>query len=365
MSASSPAVYNMRRLPGADVSETTVGFSRSRPKVMTARSLFADLRLPLLCAPMSFASSLPLTLACCRAGIVGGWQGGNVRTIEEFEAYLTSLAEDRRRAEGEGRAYAPHAINFPAAIVKDPELGAQKLKLCEDHRVPVIFSSVGDPTEIVRRAHAWGGRVIHDAINVRHAEKAIAAGVDGLMLTCAGAGGHTGFLTPMAFVPKVRAMYDGVLLVGGGIATGSGIAAALALGADLAVMGTRFIATKESGAVDGHKQMITATNMEDIMLSDVMNGIPAHWIRQSLTHVGLDPDNLPPKRGPMRGGQMPEGVRPWRDIWSAGHSAGLIDDVPAAAEVVERLAAEFEAAPQAKDWRGRLATRFVGAPVPA
>src|SRR5687767_14957597 len=125
---------------------------------MTARSLFADLRLPLLCAPMSFASSLPLTLACCKAGIVGGWQGGNVRTIEEFENYLAALRDAAREADGEGRPFAPHAINFPTAIVNDPELGAQKLKLCERHRAPIIFSSVGDPTEIVRRAHGWGGR---------------------------------------------------------------------------------------------------------------------------------------------------------------------------------------------------------------
>jgi len=327
---------------------------------MIPNSLFAGLRLPLMCAPMSFASSLPLALACCEAGVIGGWQGRNITTLEEFESYLTTLDAARGRAEAEGRPFAPHAINFPAAIVEDPDLGAQKLKLCEKHRVPIIFSSVGDPSEIVRRVHGWGGRVIHDAINLRHAEKAIGAGVDGLMLTCAGAGGHTGFLTPMAFVPKVRAMYDGLLLCGGGIATGSGVAAALALGADIAVMGTRFIATRESGAVEGHKQMITRTSMEDIMLSDVMNGVPAHWIRQSLIAAGLDPDNLPPKRGPTRGAQMPEGKRPWRDIWSAGHSAGLIGEVLPAAQVVELLAAEFEAVGSPQDWRARLRARAEG-----
>jgi nitronate monooxygenase len=316
-----------------------------------------DLRLPLLCAPMSFASSLPLTLACCEAGIVGGWQGGNIRTIEEFEAYLTSLEEGRRRAEGEGRPFGPHMVNFPAAVVRDPELGAQKLKLCEAFAAPFILSSVGDPTEIARRAHGWGGRVIHDAISVRHAEKAIEAGVDGLLLTCAGAGGHTGFLSPLAFVPKVRTMFDGLLIAGGGLATGAGIAAVLALGADLACMGTRFIATEESGAVAGHKQMITMTGMEDIIVSDAMNGIPAHWIRQSIAAVGLDPDNLPQKRGPMRGAEMPEGVRPWRDVWSAGHSAGLIDDVAPAGDVVDRLITEFAAAGAVVDWRARLNAR--------
>ena len=307
---------------------------------------------------MSFASSLPLTLACCSAGIIGGWQGGNVRTIEEFRSYLTALDEGRRKAEGEGRPFGPHAVNMPAATVRDRDLGAEKLKVLEAFAAPLVFSSVGDPTEIVKRAHGWGGYVIHDAISVRHAEKAISAGVDGLMLTCAGAGGHTGFLTPFAFVPRVRAMFDGLLVVGGGLATGAGIAAVLALGGDIAAMGTRFIATLEAGAVDGHKQMITDAGMEDILASDAMNGIPAHWIRQSLAAVGLDPDNLPPKRGPMRGAEMPEGVRPWRDIWSAGHSAGLIGDILPAREVVERLIAEFEVAARPSDWRKRIGGRM-------
>lgn len=309
---------------------------------------------------MSFASSLPLTLACCQAGIVGGWQGGNVRTVEEFETYLSSLDQARRLADDEGRPFGPPLVNFPAGIVRDPELGAEKLRRCEAHRVPLILSSVGDPTELVRRAHAWGGRVIHDAISVRHAEKAIGAGVDGLLLTCAGAGGHTGFLSPFAFVPKVRTLFEGLLIAGGGIANGAGIAAALALGADLACMGTRFIATPESGAVAGHKEMITETGMEDIVVSDAMNGIPAHWIRQSLARVGFDPDALPPKRGAMRGAEMPDGVRPWRDIWSAGHSAGLIDEVLAVDEVVDRLVVEFEASPAASGWQARLDERAAG-----
>lgn len=325
---------------------------------MTDASAFADLRLPLMCAPMSFATSLALTLACCENGVVGGWQGGNVATAEEFEHILAELAAAERRARDEGRPFAPHAVNLPAAIVRDPDLGARKLDLCERFAPPLVFSSVGDPTEVARRAHGWGAKVIHDVVTVRHARKALEAGVDGLMLTCAGAGGHTGFLTPFAFIPAVRAFYDGPLLAGGGIANGAGIAAALALGADIAVMGTRFIATHESGAVIGHKQMIAATGMEEIMLSDAMNGVTANWMRPSLRAVGLDPDNLPPRRGPMRGAEMPPGVRPWRDIWSAGQSVGLIDDVAGVAEVVDRLAAEFAAVGSALDWRARLAARL-------
>jgi len=325
--------------------------------MVLGRALFDTLRLPLMCAPMSFASSLPLALACCEAGVLAGWQGGNVRTIEEFEAYLVALDEGRRRAEGEGRPYAPHAINFPARFVREPELGDRKLRLCEQYRAPVLFSSVGDPTELVKRAHGWGGRVVHDAVNMAHAQKAIAAGVDGLMLTCAGAGGHTGFLSPFAFVPSIRSMFDGLLLVGGGIANGAGVAGALALGADIAVMGTRFIATEESGTLPGHKQMIADVAMEDIMLSDAMNGIVANWIRQSVEKAGFDPANMPERRGPGQGTKMPEGVRPWRDIWSAGHSVGLIDRVSTVAQVAQTVAAEFETSPMAGGWRERLAKR--------
>ena len=174
------------------------------------------------------------------------------------------------------------------------------------------------------------------------------------MLTCAGAGGHSGLLSPFAFVPAVRARYSGLIITGGGIASAAGIAAALALGADLACMGTRFIATREAGADAGHKAMIKTVDMADILMSDVINGIPANWIRQSLAAIGFDPAALPPKRGPMRGAEMPAGVRPWRDVWSAGHSVGLIDDVPSVADLVERLAEDFGSTPG--DWRQRLQT---------
>ncbi|MET0182338.1 MAG: nitronate monooxygenase [Caulobacterales bacterium] len=326
---------------------------------MTAATLFSGLRLPLLCAPMSFASSLPMALACCTSGVIGGWQGGNVKTIEEFELYLTTLADAEKTANAEGKPWAPHAINIPSAIMRDPELGKQKIDLCEKMRVPLLFSSIGDPGPLVKRAHDWGGVVIHDVTTVKHAEKAIAAGVDGLMVTCAGAGGHSGLLTPMAFVPKVRSMFEGIILMGGGVANGAGIAGALALGADLAVMGTRFIATNESGAVDGHKRMIAEAGMQDIMMSDVVNGLDANWIRQSIEKIGWDPAHLPEKRGPMRGAEMPEGVRPWRDIWSAGHSAGLIDDVLPVATLIDRLIGEFEQTDVRRDWRDRLAKRLV------
>lgn len=307
--------------------------------------MFANLELPLMCAPMSFASSVPLATACCHAGVIGGWQGGTITPLEQFEDYLVALAN----TDG-----APPIVNMPARWGSDLA-GAERLDLLERYRVPLVLSSLGDPSMLVERVHGWGGRLIHDVTTMKHAEKAIQAGADGLMLTCAGAGGHTGFLTPMAFVPAVRRLFDGLLIVAGGIADVHGIAAALALGGDIACMGTRFIATPESGVVEGHRTMIAAADIDDIVASAAMNGVPAHWMRQSIQAVGLDPAALPAVRSPM-----PEGVKPWRDIWSAGQSVGLIDSVEPVAAVVARLCAQFDSLPVRPDWRQSLAARTLG-----
>jgi nitronate monooxygenase len=298
------------------------------------------LRLPLMCAPMSVASSVPLAVACCKAGVIGGWQGGTYTRDDEFESYLKAL---------DGIQGAPPIVNIPARWGSDPKWQA-RLDMLGHYRAPLVLSSLGDPSALVARVHAWGGRVIQDVTTMKHAEKAIAAGVDGLMLTCAGAGGHTGFLTPMAFVPAVRRIWSGLLIVAGGIADVHGIAGALALGGDIAAMGTRFIATRESGVVEGHRTMIPTEGMDDIIASAAMNGMPAHWMKSSLEQVGLDPKTLPDVITPM-----PEGVMPWRDIWSAGQSVGLIDRVEPVAALVDRLAAEFETLVAVPDWRARLA----------
>jgi nitronate monooxygenase len=282
---------------------------------------------------------VPLAVACCKAGVIGGWQGGTYTPDDEFEAYLKAL---------DGIGGAPPIVNIPARWGSDPKWQT-RLDMLGDHHAPLLLSSLGDPSALVARVHQWGGRVIQDVTTMKHAEKAIAAGVDGLMLTCAGAGGHTGFLTPLAFVPAVRRIWSGLLIVAGGIADVNGIAGALALGGDIAAMGTRFIATPESGVVEGHRLMIPDEGMDNIIASAAMNGVPAHWMRSSVEAVGLDPKTLPNVRS-----DMPEGVMPWRDVWSAGQSVGLIDAVEPVADLVERLAMEFEALPVVPDWRGRL-----------
>ena len=302
--------------------------------------MFEGLSLPLMCAPMSFASSVPLAVACCDAGVIGGWQGGTYTKFDEFERYLDAL---------DGNYRAPPIVNLPARIAGD-DAGEPKLALLERHRAPLVLSSVGDPSRLVERVHGWGGRIVQDVTTMRHAEKALSAGVDGLMLTCAGAGGHTGFITPMAFVPAVRRIWDGLLIVSGGIADAHGIAAALALGGDIACMGTRFIATPESGVVAGHREMIPSVGIDRIVVSAAMNGVPANWIRDSLEQAGLDIATLPAVRS-----KMPEGVRPWRDLYSAGQSVGLIDRVEPVAALVARLAQEFGQLCPDSRWRQRLA----------
>ncbi len=302
--------------------------------------MFDRLALPLMCAPMSFASSPALAAACCQAGVIGGWQGGTYTQLDEFERYLDVLAD----VDG-----APPIVNLPARIASEAT-GEPKLALLEKHRIPLILSSIGDPGLLVDRVHGWGGKVVHDVTTMRHAEKALEAGADGLMLTCAGAGGHTGFLTPMAFVPAVRRMFDGPLIVAGGIADGAGIAAVLALGGDIACMGTRFIATPESGVVDGHRQMIPTAGIDQIVIASAMNGVPANWMLPSIEAAGLDYRALPKERT-----SMPDGVIPWRDIWSAGQSVALIDKVEPVAQLVDRLIEEFERAATGVDWRARLA----------
>lgn len=289
---------------------------------------------------MSFASSVPLAVACCETGVIGGWQGGTFTPLDEFERYLAALAD---------LGGAPPIVNLPSRIAMD-DTGEAKLALLERHRAPLVLSSIGDPARLVERVHGWGGRIIQDVTTMRHAEKALSVGVDGLMLTCAGAGGHTGFITPMAFVPAVRRIFDGLLIVAGGIADARGIAGALALGGDIACMGTRFIATPESGVAEGHRAMIPLVGIDRILVSAAMNGVPANWIRDSLETAGLNVATLPATRT-----AMPEGVKPWRDLYSAGQSVGLIDRVEPVAELVVRLRGEYAAVDPGRDWRGRLA----------
>jgi nitronate monooxygenase len=213
------------------------------------------------------------------------------------------------------------------------------LETCRRHRVPLVITVNGDPTPVIPEVHAWGGLLFHDVTTLHHARKAAAAGVDGLIVICGGGGGHSGVLNPFAFVPQVREFFDGVIVLAGGIATGGAVFAAQALGADLCYMGTRFIATEESMAPDEYKAMLVSSQSHELSYTPAFTrGTPAMMLHASLRKHGFDPSNLP------HPSEAPADVKPWRDLWAAGQSVGVIRDVPRVAELAERLRAEYRQA---------------------
>ncbi|MFZ2172784.1 MAG: nitronate monooxygenase [Rhodococcus sp. (in: high G+C Gram-positive bacteria)] len=313
-----------------------------------------DLRVPVMAAPMFIVSNLDLVIAACRAGVIGAFPSANPRAPETLDDWLGAIRAAERESVDRGEPFAPFCVNMLASSALDKDKRDRALATVAKHEAPLILTNMGDPREVVDAAHGWGGTVFHDVTTIRHAEKAIEAGVDGLMLVCAGAGGHAGTLSPFAFLPQVRRMFDGPIMLAGGIADGNGIAAALALGADLVVMGTRFIATLESGTVDDHKGMLVDSRSEDVVFTDAIAGLPASFLAPSITANGLDPADLPKPLAKHRP-NLPAGVKPWKTVFSGGHSTGLIHDVPPVAAVVDRLAHEFDSAREAGNWRTALA----------
>ncbi len=305
------------------------------------------LRLPLMAAPMSIASNVALVSACSRAGIIGCFPTHNAARAGGLTSWIDDIEASRQVHADAGGNPAPFAVNINVSRHKPPETLAAELAACRAARLPLITSNAGDPTELVKQVHDWGGLVIHDATTVEQAEKAVAAGVDGLMLVCAGAGGLGGLLSPFAFVPKVRSFFGGIIQLAGGVANGAGNAAAELLGADMVCMGTRFIATQESGVAPGHKQMLTEVALSDVLWTDAICGIPANFLKPSIAANQLDPDHLPPLSSTGRP-TLPDHVKPWSMVWSGGHSAALIDSVPSVAALVDDLGQDYLAA--RKSW---------------
>ncbi len=297
-----------------------------------------NLNLPLIAAPMFLVSGPDLVIACCRAGVIGSFPTVNCRTTQDLDTWLGQIGDATRGS-------APFAANL---IVhrSNPRL-AEDLALVAQHQVPLVIASVGSPEAVVGPLHDAGSLVFADIASVRHAEKAIAAGVDGLVLLTAGAGGQTGWANPFAFVRAVREIYNGPVVLAGGLSDGVGLKAALTLGCDLGYMGTRFIATKESMAAEGYRQMIVESRLDDIQLTSAFTGMPTNMLRPSIVAAGLDPGDLP-SRGAL---EIAKDINPdarakrrWKDIWTAGHSVSGIHDAPTVAELVARLTGEFEAA---------------------
>jgi len=300
----------------------------------------AHLRLPVIAAPMFLVSSVELVAACCASGVIGTLAAHNARSSEDFGAWLKkleALLADVPNA-------APYAVNLNVNKARGRETQRldTDLALCVAHKVPLVITSVGDPAEVVQVVHGYGGRVFHDVAHVRHADKAIAAGVDGVILVCAGAGGHSGGLSPFAFVPQVRRRFAGVIVLGGAISDGRSIRAAEVLGADLVYMGTRFLATSESAAGEPYKAMVVEASSADVIYTPKVSGVPANFLAPSLRAGGFDPAELPEIYKLAR--TDPTCPKPWKELWSAGQGSGQIDDVPSVATLVERLESEYRAA---------------------
>lgn len=313
------------------------------------------LRLPLIAAPMFLVSGPALVTATCRAGAIGSFPTANCRTLEELEAWLAGMTDDLKRAADEsGRAPAPLCPNL--IVHRSNPRVPDDLAAVLRHKVEMVITSVGSPEPVMKPLKDAGCLVLADVASVRHAEKAVAAGVDGLVLLTAGAGGQTGWVNPFAFVRAVRKFWDGLVVMAGGMADGQAIAAARALGCDLAYMGTKFIATRESLAKDSYKRMLVESRLDDVLLTRAFTGLETNMLRPSIAAAGLDPDNLP-ARGAIdiskdinaaerdKLSKEPNAKR-WKDIWSAGHSVSGVDDVPSAAELVARTAAEYDTAVQ-------------------
>ncbi|MCP3870399.1 MAG: nitronate monooxygenase [Gammaproteobacteria bacterium] len=300
------------------------------------------LQLPVVAAPMFLVSTPGLVVACCKNGVLGTFPALNRRSSAEFSEWLDEIEAALQVFEAtSGRVAAPIGVNL---IVHNtnPRLQAD-LSVCVEHRVPLVITSLGAATEVVDAVHSYGGLVFHDVTNQRHARKAAAAGVDGIIAVAAGAGGHAGTLNPFALVAEIRQFFNKTLLLAGCLSSGRDVASALQMGADLAYMGTRFINTTESQASSEYKQMILDCGADDIVHTPAVSGVPASFLRPSLEHAGFDLD--PTQNGSVTGKSqlkpVDEEVAAWRTIWSAGQGCTAVNDVPSVECLVKRIRTEF------------------------
>ena len=302
------------------------------------------LSIPVIGSPMFIASTPDLVIAQCKAGIIGSFPALNARPAELLTEWLTrietELAEYARA--NPGKPVAPYAVNQIAHVSNDRL--RHDMEVCVEHKVPLIITSLRPPREIVEAAHSYGGLVFHDVINVRHARKAAEQGVDGIIVVCAGAGGHAGLGSPFALVREIRQFFDGTLVLSGAMSSGADVFAALSLGADMAYIGTRFLATPEANVDPGYRQMIVDSSSDDVVYTSLFTGVKGNYLRQSVAAAGMDPDNLPEadksKMNFGSGGNMKQ--KAWRDIWSGGQGVGNIHDILPAGEVVVRMVNEYE-----------------------
>jgi nitronate monooxygenase len=308
-------------------------------------SLQASLRLPLIGAPMFIVSCPELVIAQCTAGIIGSFPALNARPQECLDDWIGQIKDglESYRAANPTEPVAPFAVN---QIVHASNARLHRdLEVCVRHEVPIIITSLRPPAEVVAAVHGYGGLVFHDVINLRHARKAIGQGVDGIIAVCAGAGGHAGPFSPFALVKEIRAEFDGLIILSGAMSAGGDLLAAQAMGADLAYVGTRFIASREANAVAEYKEMIVQARAADIIYTPYFTGVAGSYLRGSIEKAGLDPDTLDAAAAHAMDFDRRDrdGAKAWRDIWSAGQGVGGVNDILPAREIVLRLEQEYRA----------------------
>jgi nitronate monooxygenase len=300
--------------------------------------------VPVIAAPMLRVSGIELVSAACAAGVIGAFPTANCASLEELESWLQRL---QREAEGQPRR-APYCPNL--IMRRDPARLKAEVDLIVRHGAELVITSVGSPASVIPTLHDGGCLVFADVASLHHAERALEAGVDGLVLLSSGAGGHTGWANPFAFVRAVRNLFDGPIVLSGGLSDGVALRAATVLGCDLGCVGTRFIATEESLASDGYKQMLLQSSMDDVLATRAFTGLPANFLKPSIARAGLDPDALDETvsvqeaRKKFGGGSEGPVIQRWSDLWSAGHSVSGVSSLPTAAELVRSMGVEFHAA---------------------
>ena len=312
---------------------------------MALPPILSSLRLPVVAAPLFIISHPPLVIEQCKAGVVGSFPALNARPEAQLDDWLSEITETLAAHDkaNPDRPAAPFAVN--QIVHKSNSRLEHDLRMCVKHKVPIVISSLGAVPEVNDAIHSYGGIVLHDIISVRHAHSAIRKGADGLIAVAAGAGGHAGPLSPFALVQEIREWFDGPLLLSGSIASGGAILAAQAMGADLAYIGSPFIATPEARAVDDYKAMIVESAAKDIVYSNTFTGIDGNYLRGSIERAGMDPDDLPeadPSKMNFDGAAT--GAKAWKDIWGSGQGIGAVKSVRPVAELVGDLAAQYEAA---------------------
>ena len=309
-------------------------------------SIKDNISIPVIGAPLFLISVPDLVIAQCKAGIIGSFPALNARPQHVLEEWIVKIKTELKEYQEQNpdKKVAPFAVNQICHGSNDRLQG--DMEICVKHEVPVIITSLRPPLEVVEAAHSYGGLVFHDVINVRHAKKAADMGVDGLILVCAGAGGHAGALSPFALLREVKSWFDGTIILSGSIGDGYSVASALALGADFAYLGTRFIATHEANAEPEYKQMLIESSANDIVYSNLFTGVLGNYLKPSIQNAGLDPDNLPTadKSAMNFGSGGNTDSKAWKDIWGSGQGIGLIEDAPTVESLVERIRAEFNEA---------------------